>query len=576
MKYHHIPDNIGNIISSLYGSFFISILTNDFNTNFIKVANGVLQGDCLSPLLFNMLINTFIQSLNQKKYKTFGARVLKGFSPRNWFQFADDAAAITSLECENQLLVNLFSRWCNWADMLIRPDKCHTFGMKKSSTKSIQYSPKVYINNILVDSVKEGEPFLYLGRHFDFNMSDKEHQDELKSKLKEYMEKIDSLDIHPKNRLLIYQRYVLGKISWHLTVTNISVTWIKENLDNMVSNYVRSWLELPVSGTLKIASLSKTKCGLNFINVSTRFTQCQCTFRKALKNSSNDNIKKLHTETQKGANIQTDSYISTRDAIKKIRLKSETEIKEELSTQSLVVKSIWDLGCSKTNADWGKVLDSLPRNLYSFTTRYLSNSLANGTNAIKWGITNTSKCLFCNENQTLQHVVSSCKVSLNEKRWKWRHDSILLNIARFIAKIPGVTVYCDIDNAEFQTPCVITGDEMRPDIVVIKEDLCMILELTVGFETNMKKNMERKGNHYKDLISRLNNTHKVKFVNLSMGSIGVIGKDSNLQKIFMEMGLGKAETTYLTRRIINVCIRSTYYLFCQRNKPWDPPSLLAW
>ena len=222
--------------------------------------------------------------------------------------------------------------------------------MKKSNTKFIQYSPKVYINNILVKSLKEDESFLYLGRYFDFKVSDKEHQDELTSKLKEFMEKIDLLDIHPKNKLLIYQRYVLGKISWHLTVTNISTTWIKENLDNMVSNYVRSWLELPVSGTLKIATLSKSKYELNFINVSTRFAQCQCTFRKALKNSINNNIKKLHTETRKGSNIQTDSYLTTRDAIKKIRMKTETEIKEELSTQSLVVKSIWNQSCGLTSS----------------------------------------------------------------------------------------------------------------------------------------------------------------------------------------------------------------------------------
>ena len=175
LKYHHIPDNIGNIIGSLYEAFHISILTNDFNTRFIKVTNGVLQGDCLSPLLFNIIINTFIQSLMQEMYQTFGARVLEGFVQRNWFQFADGAAATTSLESENQLLVNLFSRWCNWADMLIRPDKCHTFGMKKNNTKSIQYSPKVYINNVLVKSLKEEESFLYLGRYFDFNMSDQEH-----------------------------------------------------------------------------------------------------------------------------------------------------------------------------------------------------------------------------------------------------------------------------------------------------------------------------------------------------------------------------------------------------------------
>ena len=407
-------------------------------------------------------------------------------------------------------------------------------------------------------------------------MSEKDHKTELTSKLKESMEKIDFLDIHPKNKLLIYQRYVLGKISWHLTVSKITTTWIKENLDNVVNNYMRSWLELPVSGTLKIASLSKKNYGLNFINISTRFTQCQLTFRTALKNSSNSNIKKVHEVTKKGTTLQADSYLSTRDAIKKIRAKEEETIKEKLTTQSLVIKSIWDQGCAKQNPKWCKVLDSLPRNIYSFVTRYLSNSLANGTNAVKWGIAKSPKCLFCNENQTLQHVVSACKVSLNEKRWNWRHDSILINIARCMAKIPGVTVYCDIENSEFHTPSVITGDEKRPDIVVVKEDLCMVLELTVGFETNMKKNTERKLNHYKDLIARLNNTYRVKFVNLSMGGVGIIGKDSTVQKTFMEMGLEKAETMYLIRKIINVCLRSTYFIFCQRNKAWESPVLLAW
>ena len=43
--------------------------------------------------------------------------------------------------------------------------------------------------------------------------------------------------------------------------------------------------------------------------------------------------------------------------------------------------------------------------------------------------------------------------------------------------------------------------------------------------------------NYKDLITRLNNTYNVKFVNLSMDRIGVIGTDSNVQKTFMEMWL---------------------------------------
>ena len=577
LKYHHIPDNIAGIIANLYGAFHISILTENFNTRFIKVENGVLQGDCLSPLLFNMIINTFIQSLKQEKYQTFGARVLEGFGPRNWFQFADDAAAVTSVESENQLLVNLFSRWCNWSDMEIRPDKCHIFGMKKINTKCVQFSPKVYINNVLVKGIKADESFLYLGRYFDFHMSDREHKNELTTKLKEYLEKIDGLDVHPRNKILIYQKYVLGKISWHLTVTKISPTWIKEHLDNMVSNYIRSWLELPVNGTLKIATLSRNKYGLNFINISTRFTQCQVTFRNALKNSTNKNINKLHQVTKKGTNIQTDSYLSTRDAIKKIRSTTEKVVKEDLATQSLVIKSIWEQSCTKYNSSWCKVLDALPRNLYSYVVRYLSNCLANGTNAVKWGITNSAKCLFCDENQTLQHVVSTCKSSLHDGRWNWRHDSILINIARMISKIQDVNVYCDVTDSEFQTPSVITGDEERPDIVFVNARKCYILELTVGFETNIQKNSERKKKKYADLVKRLEKDYDVTYFDLSMGAIGTIGTESEeIRDMFEELGLEKGDCDYLIRKIINVCIRSTYYIFCQRNKQWESPGLLTW
>ena len=56
---------------------------------------------------------------------------------------------------------------------------------------------------------------------------------------------------------------------------------------------------------------------------------------------------------------------------------------------------------------------------------------------------------------------------LNEGRWNWQHDSLLINIARMLAKIQGVIVYCDVDGTEFQSPSVITGEIKRPDIVLV-------------------------------------------------------------------------------------------------------------
>ena len=170
--------------------------------------------------------------------------------------------------------------------------------------------------------------------------------------------------------------------------------------------------------------------------------------------------------------------------------------------------------------------------------RYLSNCLANGTNTVKWGIASSAKCLFCNENQTLQLVISSCKTSLNGGRWNWRHNSILINISRILSKIPDVKVYCNVKNTEFLTPAIITGDSERPDIVVIKDKECKVLELMVGFETNILKNSERKKKKYTDLIKRLNKDYDVEYVDLSMGGIGVIGSETiGLQKMFVELGL---------------------------------------
>ena len=42
-------------------------------------------------------------------------------------------------ERENQLLLDCFTEWCLWSAMKIRFDKCLNFGLKKLSTRSMQF-----------------------------------------------------------------------------------------------------------------------------------------------------------------------------------------------------------------------------------------------------------------------------------------------------------------------------------------------------------------------------------------------------------------------------------------------------
>ena len=326
--------------------------------------------------------------------------------PRHWYQFADDAAVVTGLEHENQVLLNAFNSWCTWADMVIRVDKCHSFGMKKVGSSSRQYKPKLYINNELIPAIDINESFKYLGRHFDYSMSNQAHKDNLCDTADELLKDIDSLPLHPRNKLLIYHRYLLSKISWDLTIANISMTWIKQTLGNKVSDYIRRWLEMPISGTLDVISLSKQKCGLGFVNVSSRFAQCQNTIRSCLKNSQNSDLRKIYEKTHTNTNLQYDQFNSTREVIKNIRAGKEQRIGNELTTKALVVKSIWKHSNKASSVLWSKVIAQLPKNIYNFCIRYVNNTLANNTNLHKWGKAPSPLCSACNKPQTLGHVVA--------------------------------------------------------------------------------------------------------------------------------------------------------------------------
>ena len=196
--------------------------------------------------------------------------------------------------------------------MIIRVDKCITFGIKKFATESAQFQPKLFINNDPVPFVKHGESFNYLGRFFNNDMKNQEHKDHLTSSLREMLKVIDSLKIHPRNKILLFNQYILSKLSWDLTVANLPETWVCENLDQLVTKFFRQWLELPISSTLSGIVLSRKHFGFELLLSSVKFQQCQIVLRNLLKSSPNENIKSLWMSTNYGPNIQFDAYKNTK------------------------------------------------------------------------------------------------------------------------------------------------------------------------------------------------------------------------------------------------------------------------
>ena len=224
---------------------------------------------------------------------------------------------------------------------------------------------------------------------------------------------------------------------------------------------------------------------------------------------------------------------------------------------------------------WSKSVSKLQKNIYNFSIRYVNNSLENVSNMHKWGKTTSSLCLHCNKNQTLGHVVAGCETSLREKSYNYRHNSILLNLGRILESIKSIDIYIDIPG--YKCPTMITGENQRPDLIVISNNKLYLLELTAGYETNIYLNSKRKEENYRALMNSLAHLYNcAQFINLFMGALGVYGETStSLVRFLSDLGMNKKEIDFALCKICSVCIRCTYYIFCCRNKEWSNPELFS-
>ena len=123
------------------------------------------------------------------------------------------------------------------------------------------------------------------------------------------------------------------------------------------------------------------------------------------------------------------------------------------------------------------------------------------------------------------HVVAGSNSYLN--RFTWRHDSVLNFIANILQPMNFNNLYVDLPG--FLNPTIVTGDKYRPDLLLTTKDNCLyILELTVGYETNLRNNIKRKQEKYTDVIKEQKKHFKsVEFINLSISALGVFDKESS-------------------------------------------------
>jgi hypothetical protein len=119
----------------------------------IKCDRGLLQGSAISPMLFNVFINSLIKELKQ------GACVkLREFQSNNLF-FADDGVIFANSDVGMQTLLDVCSNWADRRGMRFAPSKCAALA---NTTFTIQNGPIPIVDDFTylgIEISKQGVEF---------------------------------------------------------------------------------------------------------------------------------------------------------------------------------------------------------------------------------------------------------------------------------------------------------------------------------------------------------------------------------------------------------------------------------
>ena len=111
---------------------------------------------------------------------------------------------------------------------------------------------------------------------------------------------------------------------------------------------------------------------------------------------------------------------------------------------------------------------------------------------------------------------------------------------------------------------------------LIQSKCFYVLQLTVGLESKLNNNAVREKEKHLNFIKEMSRNYRcVKFVNLSMSSLGVFSDEcSTFLDMMNDIGIDKKQQLYIIKKMINISIRATYYIFCCRNRNWHCPDLM--
>ena len=257
------------------------------STPVIPIQVGVYQGDPLSVVIFNTVVNTMLDTLKTRTDLGYS------FSPSqksvNLLQYADDICLIGDSPASCQHLVNIMATWLSWSGMKAKISKCASLGLQASTGKKID--PVLSLGNQRIPYTPDGVKFL--GLHVDVPADQATSRNTLVTRLDEMLRKVDACPLTRKQKLLVYRVGVCPSLTWLFSIEEFPISWVEKHLDPLASQSLKKWSGLARSANTVLLHLSGKDGGLNLPQLSSLHKRLQVSRQSHLLTSRDNCVRHM-------------------------------------------------------------------------------------------------------------------------------------------------------------------------------------------------------------------------------------------------------------------------------------------
>ena len=172
--------------------------------------------------------------------------------------------------------------------------------------------------------------------------------------------------------------------------------------------------------------------------------------------------------------------------------------------------------------------------------------------------------LCCSRNREPRLEQLPC-ISAQQGRYTWRHNAVLKILVQHITTHLSLEDEIFVDLPDFKHPDDLFTN-ILPDITVIHDNRAFILELTCCYERNLEKSKLYKLDKYSGARSSCKRDIPCIVSTAEVSSIGFV-PIASLRNFCRDIGIPPYPSASL-RRLGEMSLRCSFYIFCCRHKPW--------